>query len=420
LMQNLKEKESLKSVVEVLNRKNKELQLLYETSRFFSSTIDINELYDKLFEVLLNIVDFQDMFVARFNEKEGKINYIYLRSVLEDDRIDVSVIPEIPLAPEGKGILSEAIRKNDTVVIHDYQRRLRNAKKFYVTNQGSLSENEIEKPYNIESAMIVPIKLNGKILGFITVLSKNKNEFNSENLHWIETVVNQASISNKNAILYDEVRNELEEKKSIETQLGEVLEERNLLHSEILNRVKSNLRFFSSLLQFQSDYVKDPVYLEYFKISQSRVHTLTLIEDKLYNQDNLSRVDFESFLYSLISYLYSHYEINPNRISTYINIRDVNLPIDNAITCALLISELISNSLIHAFPDKKKGNITVEMYQETPGKCFLSVRDNGINFASKKSKSSSYSMVLVGMFVKDLNGTLEVDRQKGTKITVRF
>ena len=419
-MQNLKEKESLKSVVEVLNRKNKELQLLYETSRFFSSTIDINELYDKLFEVLLNIVDFQDMFVARFNEKEGKINYIYLRSVLEDDRIDVSVIPEIPLAPEGKGILSEAIRKNDTVVIHDYQRRLRNAKKFYVTNQGSLSENEIEKPYNIESAMIVPIKLNGKILGFITVLSKNKNEFNSENLHWIETVVNQASISNKNAILYDEVRNELEEKKSIETQLGEVLEERNLLHSEILNRVKSNLRFFSSLLQFQSDYVKDPVYLEYFKISQSRVHTLTLIEDKLYNQDNLSRVDFESFLYSLISYLYSHYEINPNRISTYINIRDVNLPIDNAITCALLISELISNSLIHAFPDKKKGNITVEMYQETPGKCFLSVRDNGINFASKKSKLSSYSMVLVGMFVKDLNGTLEVDRQKGTKITVRF
>ena len=419
-MQNLKEKESLKSVVEVLNRKNKELQLLYETSRFFSSTIDINELYDKLFEVLLNIVDFQDMFVARFNEKERKINYIYLRSVLEDDRIDVSVIPEIPLAPEGKGILSEAIRKNDTVVIHDYQRRLRSAKKFYVTNQGSLSENEIEKPYNIESAMIVPIKLNGKILGFITVLSKNKNEFNSENLHWIETVVNQASISNKNAILYDEVRNELEEKKSIETQLGEVLEERNLLHSEILNRVKSNLRFFSSLLQFQSDYVKDPVYLEYFKISQSRVHTLTLIEDKLYNQDNLSRVDFESFLYSLISYLYSHYEINPNRISTYINIRDVNLPIDNAITCALLISELISNSLIHAFPDKKKGNITVEMYQETPGKCFLSVRDNGINFASKKSKLSSYSMVLVGMFVKDLNGTLEVDRQKGTKITVRF
>ena len=419
-MQNLKEKESLKSVVEVLNRKNKELQLLYETSRFFSSTIDINELYDKLFEVLLNIVDFQDMFVARFNEKERKINYIYLRSVLEDDRIDVSVIPEIPLAPEGKGILSEAIRKNDTVVIHDYQRRLRSAKKFYVTNQGSLSENEIEKPYNIESAMIVPIKLNGKILGFITVLSKNKNEFNSENLHWIETVVNQASISNKNAILYDEVRNELEEKKSIETQLGEVLEERNLLHSEILNRVKSNLRFFSSLLQFQSDYVKDPVYLEYFKISQSRVHTLTLIEDKLYNQDNLSRVDFESFLYSLISYLYSHYEINPNRISTYINIRDVNLPIDNAITCALLISELISNSLIHAFPDKKKGNITVEMYQEIPGKCFLSVRDNGINFASKKSKLSSYSMVLVGMFVKDLNGTLEVDRQKGTKITVRF
>src|SRR5215212_8828914 len=109
-MQNIRERESLHNLVEVLNTKNKELRLLYETSRFFSSTLDVNVLYDKLFDVLLNIVDMQDMFVARFEEKERKIKYIYLRSVLEEARIDVSVIPEIPLAPEGKGILSEAIR----------------------------------------------------------------------------------------------------------------------------------------------------------------------------------------------------------------------------------------------------------------------------------------------------------------------
>ena len=154
-MQNIRERDSLQNLIEVLNQKNKELRLLYETSRFFSSTLNINELYDKLFDVLCNIVDMQDMFVARFDDKERKIKYIYLRSILEENHIDVSSIPEIPLAPEGKGILSEAIRKNDTVIINDYQKRLAQSNvKYHITNDGNLSEKDMGKEYDIETAMI--------------------------------------------------------------------------------------------------------------------------------------------------------------------------------------------------------------------------------------------------------------------------
>jgi two-component sensor histidine kinase len=425
-MQNIKEKqirerESHYSTIEILNRRNHELRLLYETSRFFSSTLNINELYDKLFEVLRNIVDMQDMFVATFNEEQRKIKYIYLRSVLEEKNIDVSVIPEIPLAPEGRGILSEAIRKNDTIVVEDYQKRLKSSStKYHVTNEGSLAEEDHGKEYQIESAMIVPIKLNGKILGFITLMSQYNNIFNEDNLHWIETVVNQASIANKNAILYSESVSELKEIKLLAAQLDKSKSENVMLRSELTGRVKENMKIFSELLRFQADYVKDPANLEYLRVMRSRADAIALIQEELYSHEDISQINFEAYLYTLIPQLYAAYDVALSRISTYIDVKNIMLPIDKAISASLMINELVSHALLHSFPNKKKGNITIEMYEENAGKYYLSVRDNGAGIISTKGKPSSFSMVLVGMFVKNLKGVFTVDRKSGTKVEIRF
>lgn len=420
-MQNIRERESLQNLIEVLNHRNKELKLLYETSRFFSTTLDINELYNKLFDVLRNIVDMQDMFVARFDESQRKIKYIFLRSVLEEKEIDVSVIPEIPLAPEGKGILSEAIRRNDTIIVKDYQKRLEQSKvKYHVTNTGKLAEEDLGKDYIIETAMIVPIKLNGRILGFITLMSKNKNEFDERNRAWIETMVNQAAIANKNAMLYSEVISDAKEKDKLAEELTKVSRERDLFASEASGRVRENMKVISSLLQFQSDYVKDPVYNEYFKIARSRAQVLAMIQDKLYNGSSITDIEIEGFLHTLIPHLYDTFDISLNRISTYVNIKHVFLPVDKAITCSMIINELLSNSLLHSFPNKKKGNITIDMHEEKDGKYYLSVRDNGMGVISPKGRPHTFSMVLVGMFVKNLGGTFEIDRKTGTKVVIRF
>ncbi|HMQ99203.1 MAG TPA: GAF domain-containing protein [Ignavibacteria bacterium] len=420
-MQNIRERESLQNLIEVLNHRNKELKLLYETSRFFSTTLDINELYNKLFDVLRNIVDMQDMFVARFDDPQRKIKYIFLRSVLEDKEIDVSVIPEIPLAPEGKGILSEAIRRNDTIIVKDYQKRLEQSKvKYHVTNAGKLAEEDIGKEYVIETAMIVPIKLNGKILGFITLMSKNRNEFDERNRAWIETMVNQAAIANKNAMLYGEVISDAKEKDKLAEELTRVSRERELFATEAAGRVKENMKIISSLLQFQSDYVKDPVYNEYFKIARSRAQVLAMIQDKLYNGSSITDIEIEGFLHTLIPFLYDTFDISLNRISTYVNIKHVYLPVDKAITCSMIINELLSHSLLHSFPNKKKGNITIDMHEEKDGKYYLSVRDNGVGVISPKGRPHTFSMVLVGMFVKNLGGTFEIDRKSGTKVVIRF
>ena len=420
-MQNIRERESLQNLIEVLNHRNKELKLLYETSRFFSTTLDINELYNKLFDVLRNIVDMQDMFVARFDDNQRRIKYIFLRSVLEEKEIDVSVIPEIPLAPEGKGILSEAIRRNDTIIVKDYQKRLEQSKvKYHVTNTGTLADQDIGKEYVIETAMIVPIKLNGKILGFITLMSKNKNEFDERNRAWIETMVNQAAIANKNAILYSEVLADNKENDKLEESLTKVNKERELLAYEASNRVKENMKIISSLLQFQSDYVKDPVYHEYFKIARSRAQVLAMIQDKLYSGGSVTDIEIESFLHTLIPHLYDTFDISLNRISTYINVKHVFLPVDKAITCSMIINELLSHSLLHSFPNRKKGNITIDMHEEKDGKYYLSVRDNGMGVISPKGRPHTFSMVLVGMFVKNIGGTFEIDRKTGTKVVIKF
>lgn len=395
--------------------------LLYETSCFFSTTLNINELYNKLFEVLRNIADIQDMFVAKFDEQARKIRYIFLRSVLEDKNIDVSIIPEIPLAPEGKGILSEAIRRNDTVIINDYQKRLEQSSvKYHITNEGSLAEQDLGKGYLIETAMIVPIKLNGKILGFITLMSKNKNEFDDRNRAWIETMVNQAAIANNNAILYSEVLNDAKEKNILEDEMKRLTKERDTMAKETSIRVKENIKIISSLLQFQADYVKDPIYYEYFKIARKRAQVLAIIQDKLYSKETVSAIEMESFLYTLVPFLYQQFDISLNKVSTYINVSNVNLPIDKAINCSMIINELLCNSLLHSFPSKKKGNITIDFHEESKGKYKLAVRDNGSGVISAKGKPHSFCMVLVGMLTKNLNGTFEVDRNSGTKVTIRF
>jgi two-component sensor histidine kinase len=421
-MHNIREKESLQNIVEILNTRNKELRLLYETSRFFSSTLDINELYDKLYDVLLNIVDFQDMYVARFDENSRKIKYIYLRSVLEPGRIDVSVIPEIPLAQEGKGILSEAIRRNDILVVNDYQKRLQSSSvKYHVTNKGALSDKEIEKTYVIDSALIVPIKLNRKILGFITIMSKNKNEFDDKNLHWIETVVNQASIANKNAILFKDSLAELGEIRKLEDELASAVHEKFLLKDEAAKRVKENMKLVSSLIRFQLDYIKDPLQKEFFRKLEARTHALSLMQEKVYELSELNGVDFEDYLRELIPGLYTSFDISLGRVSAYVNIRGVTLPIDKAITCALIINELVSNSLLHSFPNRKTGKIEIEMHEEDlPGRFILSVSDNGSGVIPGKGKMQSFSMVFIGMLVKNLGGTFGLDRSHGMKAVIRF
>jgi len=157
---------------------------------------------------------------------------------------------------------------------------------------------------------------------------------------------------------------DITKRKKAEEQLKASLKEKEILVREIHHRVKNNLQVISSLFKLQSEYIQDKRMLEMLKQSQNRVRTMALIHEKLYQSKDLVKIDFADYIRSLATYLFRLYEVSLDAIALKINAGEVSLGIDSAVPCGLIISELVSNSLKHAFPAGKKGQIRIEFHSE--------------------------------------------------------
>ena len=173
------------------------------------------------------------------------------------------------------------------------------------------------------------------------------------------------------------VRDITEEKKNKDI-LESSLKEKEVLLREIHHRVKNNLQIISSLLNLQSSFIKDQSALKMFQESNLRVRSMAIVHEKLYRSEDLYRVNFNEYIVSLVRYMYQIYGIDPSQIKMDISVKDVFLDINSAIPCGLIISELISNALKHAFPDGQKGEIKIIFDQIKQGKYRLVVEDNGV------------------------------------------
>ena len=207
------------------------------------------------------------------------------------------------------------------------------------------------------------------------------------------------------------------------------LEEKEVLLKEIHHRVKNNLQVISSLLDLQADKIKDKEALLSFKESQNRVKTMALIHEKLYQSADLAKIDFSEYLESLTGYLFRSYQVNPNTITMKITKDNVQLDVDTAIPCGLIINELVSNSLKHAFPDGREGEICIDFHCEkdnkgTSGPCryTLVTRDSGVGLPHDVDikKSDSLGLTLITTLVKQLRGTLDIYNDNGATFKITF
>ncbi|MBU7029835.1 MAG: PAS domain-containing protein [Theionarchaea archaeon] len=215
---------------------------------------------------------------------------------------------------------------------------------------------------------------------------------------------------------------DITERKRAEEKIKQSLHEKEVLLREIHHRVKNNLQVVSSLLNLQSEYVKDGQYKKMFGESQNRIQSMALIHEKLYQSENLAEIDFKEYIISLVNGLVRSYEVTADKVSLVIEVEDVSLGIDTAIPCGLIINELVSNSLKHAFPDRRKGEITIRL-RSINDMIELVVCDNGVGIPDDIDLKTTESLgldLVTTLAEYQLDGEITLDRSNGTAFTVTF
>jgi PAS domain S-box-containing protein len=217
------------------------------------------------------------------------------------------------------------------------------------------------------------------------------------------------------------IARDITRRKESEAKLRKSLEEKEMLLKEIHHRVKNNLMVISSLLNLQSKYIKDKAALAVFKESQNRARSMALIHKMLYQSTDLKCIDFGDYLETLTNELFRTYVTQPDNIKLNLDVGKILLDINTSIPLGLIVNELISNSLKHAFPDDKKGEITVKFHKKDDEFQFM-IADTGVGLPEGLdiTKTNSLGMRLVNTLVDQVNGEIELERSNGTCFLIKF
>ncbi len=284
---------------------------------------------------------------------------------------------------------------------------------------------ERERWEQLAAELLVPVATNGALVGLLAVGQKRSGvDYGSGDEVVLMTLANQTAVAVENARLYATVQQQLAEQRRTEEQLLGSLHEKEVLLKEIHHRVKNNLQVIYSLLSLQAEYAGDQHTLEVLRDSQNRIRSMALIHEKLYQSENLADIDFGEYLRTLSSQLHRSYATGDRVVRLVVNTAPLRLPLDSALPCALIASELIANALKHAFVGRREGVLRVSICGQPGGQVELEVADDGVGmpapFASERRGPTTLGMQLVGGLVRQLDGSLEMTNGAGTRFLVCF
>jgi PAS domain S-box-containing protein len=249
----------------------------------------------------------------------------------------------------------------------------------------------------------------------LTLLKKDGSRFTGE--------INASTIKNLQGenftVMY--TMRDISHHKQAEAEIQASLDEKEVLLREIHHRVKNNLQIISSLLNLQSSYLKDNASKEVLKESKDRVKSMAMIHQKLYQSGNFEKIEMGEYIEYLVKGLFSSYGVDHDKIKIKTDLQKIYLDIDTAIPLGLIINEIITNSIKHAFPGELKGEIFIKIVQE--GENYLIVAaDNGVGLPEDLDveKTESLGMQLVNNLVRQIDGELELKRTEGTEFRIKL
>lgn len=216
---------------------------------------------------------------------------------------------------------------------------------------------------------------------------------------------------------------DITENKLYEERITQSLKEKEILLKEVHHRVKNNMQVISSILNLQSSYVTDNYALNLLKESQNRIKTMAYIHESLYQNKTFSSINFSDYITTLTNNILHSYTASIQKVKLVLDIQKVILNLDTSIPAGLIINELVTNCIKHAFNDEKEGIIFINLYNKD-NVLFLEVSDNGKGFPEEIDfkNTNSLGLQLVNTLVEQLNGTIELreNKNKGTGFFINF
>jgi len=218
------------------------------------------------------------------------------------------------------------------------------------------------------------------------------------------------------------IARDITQRKRAQAQLTASLKEKEVLLKEIHHRVKNNLQIISSLLNLQSHYIQDPKALEMFRESQDRLKSMALIHEMLYQSKEIAKIEFNEYVRNLLSMVYRSHSPTSKAIKLDVQVDPVFLSMDIAVPVSLILNEMVSNSLKHAFKDRNAGLVEIRFKKEENGRFLLVVSDNGVGLPRDFSleNTPSLGLRLVKILTDQLGGNLTFRSEVGTELRVDF
>jgi PAS domain S-box-containing protein len=362
---------------------------IFRISGAAMSTDNLEELLQSIHSIISDLMPADNFYIALYDQATGLLSFPYFV-----DEYDPAPKPKKP----GRGLTEYVLRMGKPL--------LASPEVFA----------ELERCGEVESVgapsidwLGVPLNIDGSTIGVLVVQTYTEGvRYGEEEKNILKFVSDQVAMT-----VY---------RKRAEAQIRARLQEKDVLLKEVHHRVKNNMQVISSLLNLQSRRVQDPAVSEMFKESQGRIRSMALVHERLYQSNDLSRIEFSEYLRNLATHLFHSYQADSSRIRLKIDAEEVFLNINTAIPCGLIVNELISNALKHAFPAGRKGQLEIDLHRVAGNGYLLRVRDDGVGFPEGLDfrKTESLGMQIVNTLVDQVDGRLQLYREKGTAFRLEF
>ncbi len=332
---------------------------------------------------------------------ELKIAESLLTQSLERNNAIINALPDVILRIDKKGFVLDMLTSTG---------------KFF-----SLSRNEVcgknlqdLAPFCVDNQSKRCIKeaLNGKsdIIHEYSVLTKD-DVFNYFESRYAKINANEVLV----------VVRDITETKLAQDSIKKSLQEKEILLKEIHHRVKNNLQVISSILNLQSSFIQDAKTQHILRESQNRIKSMAYIHETLYQNKDFSNVNFSAYVANLSKNLFYSYNISQQEVKLVLDIEPVQLSLDNAIPCGLIINELLANALKYAFPNNRRGILTVRVMKENEF-INIEIEDNGVGFPDGLDFrcTETLGLQLVMTLAEQINAEIRLISKEGCKFAIKF